>query len=504
MSVPDPTLVLSGVGASLRGVWRFAGRPGPATFLAAGSVALLIVLAAVDAGGRAAWWERAHLTLSAVLALYVAGGSLRRTAGRTHEVRGWISFACAGWLASELLRDVEALGFNVPIPPDFVLVVVIAAAAAAYRADLRDRFRFVEEISVYLDAAIVSAAAAAGFLLLFAVRGPDPYDPMLLVYGLVFLSLLGATAILDLAVLAELRAKGAYAILAGLGLLAIGFLGRSGTTDPSTRWAFASLISAGVLAVGYGTATWTDVVDANPRYARLATRIRDLIPLAAISFVPVILIRAEGLADGLPLRTAIDGCIAVVVLAAILRQSALLAERGRVLAGLSTALAAAERRAQQVAGIEEGGRVLALSGATSLALHHVATSLADRFGYAHVAIYVGDGPDLEPRVAHGIRTLDPPLHGARGIVGRVVDTHRPAFVPDVTRDPDYVSGDEQVKGEICVPLLDGERFLGVLDVQTTRLEPLDDSDLAAALAPPPFAHAVTVRRGQPGLSKRPG
>jgi len=446
-------------------------------------IAVLVLLAAVDGAGQGALWERAHLTLAAIVAFAAAGPGWSGSTGRIRDVRGWIAFACGAWFGSEALRDLELAGIRVPIPPDLVLVVVVVAAIGAYHAVLRGRFGRHAELSIYLDATIGSAAVAAVLLVLFGGRAVEaPADLPLLLYGLVFLGVLAATVILSLAVLAELRPRGAYAILAGLALLGTGYVGRTGLVEPSLSWMFAALVSGGVLAVGYGTATWTDVVDPSPRYARFAERARELIPLGAVAVAPVILVAVATGPASLPVRIAVDVAIGILVIGAILRQRLLLGERGQVLAGLRAALAAAERRAEQVAGVEEGGRLLAVNGPTAATLDHLALLLHERFHYDHVAIYLANGDALRAGAWAGDRELVPVLDAGRGVVGRVVRSRRPAFVPDVTRDPDYVADDPAVRGEIAVPLLDGQRLLGVIDVQSCRAAALDQTDTAAVLA----------------------
>jgi diguanylate cyclase (GGDEF)-like protein/PAS domain S-box-containing protein len=482
VSALDPSIPLPAAARVERLGPRLRRFPVPVLLVALAATPILVALAAADAFGRALIWERVHLTVAAVVALALAGPSLRGATGRVRDVRAWIAFACVAWLASEILRDAHAARIAIPFPPDLVLIAVVVAAAGAYRSALKGHFSRIEEYSVYLDAAIVSAAVAAALLVVAGRVASIPSDLSPFLFALVFLTVLAATVILDLATLPPLRARGAYAVLGGLALLTVGYIGRSGLADPAGAWAFAGLVSAGVIAVGYGTATWTDARDPNPTYARLAARARDVIPIAAVALVPLLLIPAETLSEQLPIRLAIDACVAVVVVAAILRQSLLLRQRGEVLRGLRNALGAAERRARQVTGLEEAGRLLAPAGATPSALDRVARLLSERFGYAHVAIYLGDEKHLQPTAQHGRLELLPGLDASRGVVGRVVRTREPAFVPDVSRDPDYVAGHAGVRGEICVPLLDGDSLLGVLDVQSTRSDVLDESDAAGALA----------------------
>jgi PAS domain S-box-containing protein len=67
-----------------------------------------------------------------------------------------------------------------------------------------------------------------------------------------------------------------------------------------------------------------------------------------------------------------------------------------------------------------------------------------------------------------------------GITGSVALSGEPLNVPDVRGDARYVTSDETVRSELCVPLQVGDRIIGVLDVQSTRLAAFSDDDLRLA------------------------
>ena len=64
-------------------------------------------------------------------------------------------------------------------------------------------------------------------------------------------------------------------------------------------------------------------------------------------------------------------------------------------------------------------------------------------------------------------------------MGRVMRTKAPVLLPDVTTDPDFVRASPEVNSEIVVPLLAGDRFLGVLNVESRFT--LGTDDLASVL-----------------------
>ena len=461
---------------------RIGGAEQRLLLLAVPLVGIPILLSAIGAGGYGLFWERLHVTLAALLGLSIAALSCRAVIGRGRAVRGWIALAFAAWLGIVLLRDLDLSGLVRSVPYDLGLVVVLVALIGAYRAALRGRLSRGTELSIYLDASIVFTAVAAILLALFGAGAvQDSLYLSILLRALLVLGVLASTAMLDLALLAPLRLTGPYAILLGLAFLGTGYIGRNELGDAVGTWPFATLISAGLLIVAFGTASWTDAVDANLTYARRARQARDLFPLAAVAAVPLILLPAQIIAGDLAFRVVIDVSIGFIVVGAVVRQRLLLRDRDQVLVGSRAALASVERRALHLGGVEEAGRELA-SGPAPKALEAVASILAEQFGYQHVAIYLGDAATLKPGAERGDRLLAPALDAATGVVGRVVRRRKPELVADVAMDPDYIAGDPAVHGEICVPLLDGDRLLGVLDIQSAGPNRLDETDFAAVLA----------------------
>lgn len=72
--------------------------------------------------------------------------------------------------------------------------------------------------------------------------------------------------------------------------------------------------------------------------------------------------------------------------------------------------------------------------------------------------------------------------GRIGITGRVANKRKPQLVSDVTKDPDYVVYSTDTKSELAVPLLDGNRVIGVLNVESDKIDAFDTSDKDALLA----------------------
>lgn len=64
----------------------------------------------------------------------------------------------------------------------------------------------------------------------------------------------------------------------------------------------------------------------------------------------------------------------------------------------------------------------------------------------------------------------------RGITGHVFATGRPAYVPDVHRAPRYVVGSPETRSEADFPLTVGDRVIGVLNVESSRVDAFSEAD----------------------------
>jgi diguanylate cyclase (GGDEF)-like protein len=150
------------------------------------------------------------------------------------------------------------------------------------------------------------------------------------------------------------------------------------------------------------------------------------------------------------------------------------------------------RRARQLAAVESVGSLLAHQGPTVQTLDRVMGLLEETFGYRYPSVYVWDGHALQLGAQRNYRF---PIHTVtpdKGVIGRIVRSGEPAFLPDARSDPDFLSGDPEVVSEIGIPLLTGGELFGVLNVESSGEHRLDDDDfsmmqivgdrLAAALA----------------------
>lgn len=74
-----------------------------------------------------------------------------------------------------------------------------------------------------------------------------------------------------------------------------------------------------------------------------------------------------------------------------------------------------------------------------------------------------------------------------GIMGYVVKTGKPRLVPDVTKDEYYKKCDEKTRSELAVPIKYNDTCIGVLNVESTKLEAFNKSDCEVLMALADFA-----------------
>lgn len=141
---------------------------------------------------------------------------------------------------------------------------------------------------------------------------------------------------------------------------------------------------------------------------------------------------------------------------------------------------------------------------------YVAKEVVARLGFVDCVLYELDAEKqvLVQRAAIGaknpegreiVNRLDIPI--GTGITGRVAQRRKAEIVNDLLADADYVLDVEQGRSEICVPLLNGEELLGVIDCEDPRpnyftREHLETLHAVAALTSSKVAECRAVQQIQ--------
>jgi diguanylate cyclase (GGDEF)-like protein len=125
----------------------------------------------------------------------------------------------------------------------------------------------------------------------------------------------------------------------------------------------------------------------------------------------------------------------------------------------------AEGKAHHLALLNRAFTRLATSLRTSDLFDALVEELHTTLDYPLVMLRLVEGDQLR-HVAHrgyaGVKETSPLT---AGIVGRVARTGQPAFVTDVSLDPDYIAWEPRVTQEACVPILNQGSVVGVINVE---------------------------------------
>ncbi len=146
----------------------------------------------------------------------------------------------------------------------------------------------------------------------------------------------------------------------------------------------------------------------------------------------------------------------------------------------------AQHRAEQFRLIVAVGRRFSSLLDVEQVMTQVVRLIQQTFGHYHVAIGLIEGDEVVYRMGAGALWDNPDFEfwparlrvGEEGITGWVAANGKPMMVPDVREEPRYVlmrgSG---CLSEFTVPVISQGEVIGVLDVQSDRLNDFDETDL---------------------------
>lgn len=111
----------------------------------------------------------------------------------------------------------------------------------------------------------------------------------------------------------------------------------------------------------------------------------------------------------------------------------------------------------------------------------IVQGITEEFGQADCGLMLVDREhNRMTRLARGgtdpVEPDAPLLLDGKGLVPEAVQTERMVYVPDVQLDPDYIPNVPDTRSELVVPLRTAKGVLGVLDLQSSRLDAFSESD----------------------------
>ncbi len=142
--------------------------------------------------------------------------------------------------------------------------------------------------------------------------------------------------------------------------------------------------------------------------------------------------------------------------------------------------AAEKRRAARQATLNRIGKLIAATLDLDELLQTAVAAIDEELCYSNTAVLLVDpaAPDeLALAARSGLYADHVPgpyrqsLH--EGVIGAAAHSRKPVFVPDVRRDPRYIPIPDAppIRSELALPIIAGDRLLGVLNVETTQ--PID-------------------------------
>jgi GAF domain-containing protein/FixJ family two-component response regulator/anti-sigma regulatory factor (Ser/Thr protein kinase) len=146
------------------------------------------------------------------------------------------------------------------------------------------------------------------------------------------------------------------------------------------------------------------------------------------------------------------------------------------------------KRASQLAVVNQVARKIASILDLEQLLQEIVVSIQEGFNYFNLALFLMDetASQLEMLALHGgfepVARLDYSQAVGEGLIGLAARSGQSVLVNDVERDPRFISGflsTELPQSELCVPIKLIDQVIGVLDVQDTKLNAFDETDLVA-------------------------
>jgi diguanylate cyclase (GGDEF)-like protein/PAS domain S-box-containing protein len=144
---------------------------------------------------------------------------------------------------------------------------------------------------------------------------------------------------------------------------------------------------------------------------------------------------------------------------------------------LSELYASAKRQAQELELLDRVRLMLARELDPAAVIRNVVEAISGTFHYRLVSIYLLRGDVLVMKHQVGYEKVIHEVPIAKGIMGKVVRTGQPLLIRDIQTDQDFLEAIQGILSEVCVPLFDREKVVGVLNIETSQGRLLDETDL---------------------------
>ena len=147
--------------------------------------------------------------------------------------------------------------------------------------------------------------------------------------------------------------------------------------------------------------------------------------------------------------------------------------------------AAEQRRTARNATINRIGQLVTSSLSIDQILQTAIDAIYNHLHFSHIALLLADPIDPETlvlRARSGVYATNAIGEYRQsiqtGIIGAAARSHRRVLIPDVRKDPRYIPipGAEELCSELAVPIVVGERLLGIINVESEKTIVEEDAD----------------------------
>jgi PAS domain S-box-containing protein len=136
----------------------------------------------------------------------------------------------------------------------------------------------------------------------------------------------------------------------------------------------------------------------------------------------------------------------------------------------------AQHQARELSLIERVHTAISKETGLSELFQTVVEAIAETFGYTQVSIYLLRDKYLVMQHQTGYENLLTSIPINKGITGKVIRKEKPIYLENAKSDPEFIEAVEDVVSEICVPLRDRGKVVGVLNVESTKGVKLTEVD----------------------------
>ncbi|MGD2251958.1 MAG: GAF domain-containing protein [Anaerolineales bacterium] len=136
------------------------------------------------------------------------------------------------------------------------------------------------------------------------------------------------------------------------------------------------------------------------------------------------------------------------------------------------------RRLAELTVLQQVAHVINRRLEMKLLLEEVVRQVSEVLGYHAVQVYLVEENKLALGAVWGnVPSVIEQLELTKGVMGRCVRKNEAQFVPDVSLDQDYVAGSATTRSEIAVPIRQGNVVIGVLNVESPKLDGFGGQDV---------------------------